>query len=46
MGGHQQQDKYTFWSNTPKSQVLDSSSGIAILDAAKYYAKGITIFII
>jgi hypothetical protein len=42
----QQQDKYTFWSNKPKSQVLVSSAGFAILDAAKYYAKGITIFVI
>jgi hypothetical protein len=34
----QQQDKSTNWSNT---RVICNSSNIAILDAAKYYAKGI-----
>jgi hypothetical protein len=37
----QQQDKSTNWSNMLKSQVICNSSNIAILDAAKYYAKGI-----
>jgi hypothetical protein len=36
----QQQVKSTNWSNTLKSQVVCDSSNIAILDAAKYYAKG------
>ena len=36
-----QQVKSTNWSNTLKSQAICDSSNIAILDAAKYYAKGI-----
>ena len=36
-----QQVKSTNWSNMLKSQAICDSSNIAILDAAKYYAKGI-----